>query len=135
MQQIRETKSGKKHQCNPVHYSHRNPKKSQWKPPEPTREFFLFECADSSGWTDGTADYWAVENENYQPNILGFDPKGMSTCRIARFRRDVDTAPWHGYPITLTRKGEKFPTCVLKQWEEEKILRRPWLTKMRKRQV
>jgi hypothetical protein len=134
MNELKTTMSGKAHQCNPAHYNG-NPEKSQWIPPEPIREFRLFEYADQNRWTDGTADYWAVDSQTACPQVVGIDHTRTRYCRIARFRRDADTSPWHGYPITLTRKNEKFPFTVLKIWERTQVLERAWITKFKKRQV
>lgn len=135
MLKIRTTESGKAHQCNLVHYNDNyKSKKSQWRPPEQMREFKLFEEADVNQWTDGTTDYWAVEVSDSAPNVVGVDSLARD-CRIVRFRRDVNTAPWHGYPITLTRKGEKFPVEILRIWNSSSILGRAWLSKMKRRQL
>lgn len=134
LEQVRITALGKEHQCNPLHYNNAQ-KKSQWIPRDPDREFRLFDLADQSNWTDGTADYWAVDIANQDPLPLGLDKTRAVRCRIARFVRDARTCPWHGYPITLTRDGEFFPKAVLECWTNHQLLDRGWLKKIRQRRV
>ena len=136
MNQIRHTTANRKpHKCNPAHYNG-SYQKSQWKPPEPAREFQLFDLADEGGWTENDTDYWSVDSEGGNPRILGESPN-RTTCRLARYRRDASTAPWHGYPITLRRQGEKIPPSdVLSRWfDGDRVLSRAWRRKIIQRQV
>ena len=135
MRKVRTTKSGKAHQCNPAHYDYGSGStKSQWTPPDPAREFKLFEVADVNHWTDGGSDYWAVEVLDSAPSVVGVD-RLIRDCRMVRFRKDADTSPWHGYPITLARKDEKFPVEILRIWTRGCVLGRAWLSKMKRRQL
>ena len=122
----------KSHQCNPAHYND-HPQKSQWIPKDPQREFMLFDAADKEEWTDDTSDYWSIKTNNYNIEVLGTDKNREKDCRISRFRRDSENAPWHGYPITLTRKGEPLPKIVWKKWEP--IVKRAWIKKIKNREV
>lgn len=132
---IRYTATGQKaHQINPAHYNGALGK-SQWKPRDGQREYQLFCQADAEGWTDGTTDYWAIECQNGNANALGRDQADAMDCRIARFRQDAQASPWHGYPITLTRQGEKLPPSVWSKWFGPSGLRRAWKQKLLKRQI
>jgi hypothetical protein len=121
--------SGKRYISLNYHRGTPTKNKSTWSESLTRRtEFRIFCSADTGAWFDTRGNYWGIRDK-------GNTVLGTRGERIAKFPANGNpTLPWHGYPASPNRKGagDTPPNELVKKWEDDGHISRPWARRLRK---
>lgn len=114
---------------NPQHRVRGNPNKSIWVV-TPEVEYSCFKFTYEKGWVDDNEAWGFLTQDNKKLLLLGIG-QDDEELKLAKFRKDPNSAEWHGYPCNYMAKSQDVPSCkVMIEWVKKKFITKAKMNKI-----